>query len=345
MKKLKYYNNIINLNNKSILVTGGTGSFGKHFIEKTFACFKPKKIVIFSRDEHKQYEMEKVLIDNGFRNFRFFIGDVRDCERLKLAFRGIDIVIHAAALKHVPSAEYNPFECVQTNIMGAQNVVTAAISAGVKKVIALSTDKACSPLNLYGASKLASDKIFVAANHLSEKGGCIFSVVRYGNVVSSRGSVIPLYKKLIESKASYIPITDNKMTRFWITLDQGIEFVLSSLDYMVGGEIFIPKIPSMKIIDIANAMAPNIIKKVIGIRPGEKIHEIMITEDDSRYTSELKDRFVIFPSFKNWSRQSNINLKYKKVILNVKMPEGFKYSSDTNNQWLTKKEFSKLISL
>ncbi len=343
MKNQRYYNNFENLNKKSILITGGTGSFGKLFVKKVLKWFNPKKIVVFSRDEHKQYELEKELVELGYKDFRFFIGDVRDCERLKLALRNIEIVIHAAALKHVPSAEYNPFECIHTNIIGAQNIVTASIYSGVKKVIALSTDKACSPLNLYGASKLASDKIFVAANHLSEKNGCKFSVVRYGNVVNSRGSVISLYYELIKKKSKYLPITDRKMTRFWITLEQGIDFVLSSLDYMAGGEIFIPKIPSMKIIDLANLMAPSIPQKVIGIRPGEKLHEVMITEDDARYTSELKDRYIIFPSFNNWSRQSNSLSRYGKLIVRKKMPEGFRYSSDLNSEWLDKQKFDKIL--
>ena len=286
-------------NNKKIFVTGGTGTFGKRFIQKVINNFNPKKVTIFSRDEHKQYEMEKELIAMNYNNYRFFIGDVRDCERMKMAFRGIDIVIHAAALKHVPSAEYNPFECIQTNIIGAQNIVTAAIFSGVEKVIVLSTDKASNPLNLYGASKLASDKIFVAANNLSGKGGSIFSVVRYGNVINSRGSLVPLYRELIKNESKFLPVTDTKMTRFWITLDQGVEFVLSNLEIMKGGEIYVPKIPSMKVIDVAKAMAPEIPYKVIGVRPGEKIHEVMITEDDARYTVELEDRFIILYFFFN----------------------------------------------
>ena len=338
-KELKFYKNVEDLKDKSLLITGGTGSFGKSFSEKLIKSFKPKKLIIFSRDEFKQYEMEKELKSLSFKNYRFFIGDVRDCERLKMAFRDIDIVIHAAALKHVPSAEYNPFECIQTNIIGAQNVVTAAIFSGVKKVISLSTDKAASPLNLYGASKLASDKIFVAANNLSGKNGCTFSVVRYGNVINSRGSVIPLFLELKKQKSEFLPITDNKMTRFWITLEQGVEFVLSCLSIMQGGEIFIPKIPSMKITDIADTIAPKMKQKIIGIRPGEKIHEVMITNDDARYTYELDDRFIIFPI-----QNPKVSRKIENKIKRRGMDKDFKYSSDKNNKWLEKKEFKKLMS-
>ena len=338
-KQQLFYKNSLNLNGKSILITGGTGSFGKSFVNKILKSYKLKKLIIFSRDEHKQYEMEKELIAMNYNNYRFFIGDVRDCERMKMAFRGIDIVIHAAALKHVPSAEYNPFECIQTNIIGAQNIVTAAIFSGVEKVIALSTDKASNPLNLYGASKLASDKIFVAANNLSGKGGSIFSVVRYGNVISSRGSLVPLYQDLIKNESKFLPVTDEKMTRFWITLDQGVEFVLSNLEIMKGGEIYVPKIPSMKVIDVAKAMAPEIPYKVIGVRPGEKIHEVMITEDDARYTVELEDRFIIFPS-----KYYKLNKNLKKFVISYNLSEDFKYSSDKNTNWLDKKDFLKLIN-
>ena len=338
-KQQLFYKNILNLNGKSILITGGTGSFGKSFVNKILKSYKLKKLIIFSRDEHKQYEMEKELIAMNYNNYRFFIGDVRDCERMKMAFRGIDIVIHAAALKHVPSAEYNPFECIQTNIIGAQNIVTASIFSGVEKVIALSTDKASNPLNLYGASKLASDKIFVAANNLSGKGGSIFSVVRYGNVINSRGSLVPLYQDLIKNESKFLPVTDEKMTRFWITLDQGVEFVLSNLEIMKGGEIYVPKIPSMKVVDVAKAMAPEIPHKVIGVRPGEKIHEVMITEDDARYTVELEDRFIIFPS-----KYYKLNKNLKKSVISYNLTEDFKYSSDKNTNWLDKKDFLKLIN-
>ena len=337
-KKLLFYKNSLNLDGKAVLITGGTGSFGKSFVKKILKLYKLKKLIIFSRDEYKQYEMQKELIAMKYSDFRFFIGDVRDCERMKMAFRGIDIVIHAAALKHVPSAEYNPFECIQTNIIGAQNVVTAAIFSGVEKVIVLSTDKASNPLNLYGASKLASDKIFVAANNLSGQGGSIFSVVRYGNVINSRGSVISLYLNLIKNKSKFLPVTDEKMTRFWITLDQGVEFVLSNLEIMKGGEIYVPKIPSMKVIDVAKAMAPKIPYKLIGVRPGEKIHEVMITEDDARYTVELEDRFVIFPT-KSHKYKENL----KKFLISDNLPENFKYSSDKNTNWLDKNDFLKLI--
>ncbi|MEC7146716.1 MAG: UDP-N-acetylglucosamine 4,6-dehydratase (inverting), partial [Pseudomonadota bacterium] len=264
----------INLSGKSILITGGTGSFGQAFVRKVINTYGVSRCIVFSRDELKQYEMaqEFPVVPGG--PIRFFIGDVRDAARLELAMRGVDYVIHAAALKHVQTAEYNPFEAAKTNINGAENVVTAAIRAGVKKVIALSTDKACNPINLYGATKLAADKIFIAGNNLSGAGGCSFSVVRYGNVIGSRGSVVPLFQKLIKEKATELPITDFRMTRFWITLDQGINFVLSCLKIMQGGEIFIPKIPSMKITDLAHSMAPDLLHREIGIRAGEKLHEL-----------------------------------------------------------------------
>jgi UDP-N-acetylglucosamine 4,6-dehydratase len=285
------------LNDASILVTGGTGSFGKAFIQSVLQNFKARKTIIFSRDELKQHDMQQDPVFQNQSSLRFFIGDVRDRDRLEMAMREVDFVIHAAALKQVPTAEYNPMECINTNVMGAENVVKAAIRSGVSKVIALSTDKAASPINLYGASKLASDKIFVAANNLSAAKGTKFSVVRYGNVINSRGSVVPLFRKLISEKIQSLPITDPKMTRFWITLDQGINFVLSSLAMMHGGEIFVPKIPSMSISEIATAMAPDLAQHTIGIRPGEKLHETMITPDDARMTLELNDRFIIKPSF------------------------------------------------
>lgn len=316
------------LNNKRILITGGTGSFGRRFIKTVLDYHKPKRLVVFSRDELKQYEMQQQLPSETYPSIRYFIGDVRDANRLEMAMRGIDYVIHAAALKHVPAAEYNPFECIHTNVLGAENVVNAAIRAGVKKVVALSTDKAASPANLYGASKLASDKIFVAANHLSSHEGPRFSVVRYGNVVGSRGSVVPFFQKLARQKAAYIPITDPRMTRFWITLDHGVEFVLSSLDKMHGAEIFVPKIPSMTIGDLAQCIAPEIPTKVIGIRPGEKLHEVMITEDDARTTIDAGDRYIIQPAFKEWTAAEGSWEGSKPV------PDGFRYSSDANSQWL-----------
>ncbi len=317
------------LDGKNILITGGTGSFGRAFIRSILSRYKLGRVVVFSRDELKQYEMQYTEDGLSGPSMRYFIGDVRDVDRLETAMRGIDYVIHAAALKQVPTAEYNPFECIRTNVMGAENVANAAIRAGVKKVIALSTDKASSPANLYGASKLASDKIFVAANNLSATDGAKFAVVRYGNVIGSRGSVVPFFQKLVQQGACEVPITDPRMTRFWITLDQGVEFVLSSLEMMKGGEIFVPKIPSMKITDTAEAICPGVAQKTVGIRPGEKLHEIMITEDDARTTFELEDRYVITPSFKSWTRLPLAGEDGTPVA------EDFRYSSDTNTEWLS----------
>jgi len=318
-----------NLDDASILVTGGTGSFGKAFIHSVLQNYKPKKTIVFSRDELKQHEMQHDPDFQDHGSLRFFIGDVRDRDRLEMAMREVDYVIHAAALKQVPTAEYNPMECINTNVMGAENVVQAAIRTGVRKVVALSTDKAASPINLYGASKLASDKIFVAANNLSGTGGPRFSVVRYGNVIGSRGSIVPLVRQLVTDGAPAIPITDERMTRFWITLEQGVSFVLSCLEMMDGGEIFIPKIPSMKITDLIETFAPGIPTKTIGIRPGEKLHEIMITRDDARDTIEYDDRYVILPSFKFWGH-ANPNPENANPV-----EEGFKYSSDINTEWLS----------
>lgn len=309
---------------KSILITGGTGSFGRSFVRKLLDQATPRRVVIFSRDELKQYEMDHDFQSHAKHScLRFFIGDVRDLNRLLMAFRDVDIVIHAAALKHVPIAEANPFECIRTNVVGAENVVTACLKTDVQKVVALSTDKAASPLNLYGASKLASDKIFVAGNNMAGANGPRFCVVRYGNVLGSRGSVIPLFRKMINDGASELPITDERMTRFWITLAQGVSFVVSSLSLMDGGEIFIPKIPSMKMVDLAEALAPGISVRIVGIRPGEKLHEVMITEDDARNTFELDDRFVIEPSLVFWDRS---DAKTKGALVS----EGFHYTSDNN---------------
>ena len=306
----------------AVMVTGGTGSFGKAFIRHVLQHHNPSRVIIFSRDELKQFEMQG---DPLFRQYedklRYFIGDVRDCDRLEMAMRHVDYVIHAAALKHVPAAEYNPFECIRTNVHGAENIVTAAIRAGVKKVIALSTDKAANPINLYGASKLASDKIFVAANNLSA-GQASFSVVRYGNVLGSRGSVVPFYIKLRDEGSDHLPITDPRMTRFWVTIEQGVSFVLSSLSMMHGGEIFVPKIPSSTIPDIAAAVAPDLPTKIIGIRPGEKLHEVMITPDDSRNTLALDDRYVIFPAMGFWKPEKHIFENARPVA------DDFCYSSD-----------------
>jgi UDP-N-acetylglucosamine 4,6-dehydratase len=323
------------LNGRVILVTGGTGSFGQAFTKAVLDLFEPAKLIVFSRDEMKQYEMAQRFDDGRFPCMRYFIGDVRDVDRLEMAMRDVDVVIHAAALKHVPAAEYNPFECVHTNVMGAENVVKAAIRCGVEKVVALSTDKAASPINLYGASKLASDKIFVAANHLSA-GRPRFSVVRYGNVIGSRGSVVPLFRKLIAEGAESLPLTDERMTRFWITLPQGVNFVLSSLGMMRGGEIFVPKIPSMRIADIARAMAPNLPVRIVGIRPGEKLHETMITEDDARMTRALADRYVIEPALSFWSTDHYTD--------GAPVADGFSYASNTNTEWLDEAGLKRLLS-
>jgi UDP-N-acetylglucosamine 4,6-dehydratase len=312
----------------SVLVTGGTGSFGHHFTQAVLERFPVRRLVIYSRDEMKQYEMAQRFPHERYPAIRYFIGDVRDRSRLEMAMNGIDVVVHAAALKHVPTAEYNPFECLHTNVIGAENVVHAAIRNGVKRVVALSTDKAANPINLYGASKLAADKIFVAANNLAGSGGPRFSVVRYGNVVGSRGSVIPFFRRLVREGAASLPITDERMTRFWITLEQGVGFVLSSLHGMQGGEIFVPKIPSMRVVDLARAIAPELPLRSVGIRPGEKLHEVMITEDDSRTTIDIGDRYVIEPAFAWWSREPYAARGAKPV------PEGFRYSSDTNDEWL-----------
>lgn len=323
--------------NSSILVTGGTGSFGKRFIEIVLERYSPRRLIVFSRDELKQYEMQQVFGGQRYACMRYFIGDVRNADRLEMAMRDVDYVVHAAALKHVTSAEYNPFECVQTNVNGAQNVVNAAIRNNVKKVVALSTDKAANPVNLYGATKLASDKIFIAGNHLSGPSRTRFSVVRYGNVLGSRGSIVPYFKKLIAEEAKSLPVTDKRMTRFWITLTQSVDFVTSTMEMMKGGEIFIPKIPSMRIVDLAECMAPRLPLDEIGIRPGEKLHEVMITEDDSRTTVELPDRFIIEPAFNQWSNDR------EKPENAVSVVEGYRYASDSNTAWLTVDEMSRLL--
>lgn len=325
-------------NGKNILITGGTGSFGKKYTKILLEKYKPNKIIIFSRDELKQYEMSQKFND---KCMRYFIGDVRDAQRLKKAMKDVDFVIHAAALKHVPIAEYNPLECIKTNINGAQNVIDAAIDNGVSNIIALSTDKAANPVNLYGATKLASDKLFVAANNLVGKEDIKFSVVRYGNVVGSRGSVVPYFQKLISEGVKELPITDKKMTRFFITLEDGVNFVLKNFERMQGGEIFVPKIPSMKIIDMAKAMAPNLNQEIIGIRPGEKLHEIMCPADDSHLTLEFNDHYVIKPTIKFTS-----GADYTKNLLGelgVPVEQGFEYNSGNNTKWLTDKEFLEMV--
>jgi UDP-N-acetylglucosamine 4,6-dehydratase len=329
------------LKDANLLVTGGTGSFGRAFVNTLLTRHKPKRLVVFSRDEQKQEDMARELQAahprEAFETMRFFIGDVRDVSRLELAMRGVDIVVHAAALKIVPTAEYNPFECILTNVHGAENVVTAAIRAKVGKVVALSTDKAVNPINLYGASKLAADKIMVAANYLAGSEPPRFSVVRYGNVIGSRGSVVPLFEALLKRGAKVIPITDPRMTRFWITLEQGVNFVLSSLEMMHGAEIFVPKIPSMNIADLAQAIAPGLSHEVVGIRPGEKLHEVLITEDDARTTVELDDRYVICPPRTEWTAHHLEALGARPI------PERFLYSSDRNPQRLDKFALMRLI--
>ena len=324
------------LEGKTVLVTGGTGSFGQAFVSRLLRQHKPGKIIIFSRDEQKQYEMKEKAIFRDAPNLRFFIGDVRDLDRMVMAFRGVHVVVHAAALKHVTVAEYNPFECIRTNVHGAENVVTASIRAGVERVIALSTDKAASPINLYGASKLASDKIFVAAKWLvGSDAKPLFGVVRYGNVLGSRGSVVPMFRRLIAEGATTLPITDRRMTRFWITLTQGVDFVLSCLPLMQGGEIFVPKIPSMKVVDLANVLAPGVAIRDVGIRPGEKLHEVLLTEDDARMSLELPDRYVICPALYGTQRQYDSG--------ETAVAEGFRYSSDNNTDWLDQKRTLHLL--
>ena len=323
-------------NSKNILITGGTGSFGKKYTEILLKKYKPNKIIIYSRDELKQYEMSQKY---NAKCMRYFIGDVRDANRLEDAMQDVDYVIHSAALKHVPIAEYNPMECIKTNINGAQNVIQAAIKNEVKKVIALSTDKASSPINLYGATKLASDKLFVAANNMVGKRKTRFSVVRYGNVVGSRGSVIPFFQKLINEGVKELPITDEKMTRFFITLEDGVNFVLNNFERMYGGEIFIPKIPSMKMTDLATSLAPNLPHKIIGIRPGEKMHEVMITADDR--VIEFDNYYVIMPTIQ-FSHKSD----FTKNALGEEGKDigiGFEYNSLNNIQWLKNEEFLKML--
>jgi UDP-N-acetylglucosamine 4,6-dehydratase len=328
----------LDLNDKAVLVTGGTGSFGKHFVRTVIDRYRPRRLVIFSRDELKQFEMQQLFPVERHPFMRYFIGDVRDRDRLELAMRDIDYVVHAAALKQVPTAEYNPFECIRTNVFGAENLVYAALRRNVRKVIALSTDKAANPVNLYGASKLASDKIFVAANNLSGADGTRFAVVRYGNVFGSRGSVVPFFKKLAEEGADTLPITDPRMTRFWITLSQGVNFVLSSMEMARGGEIFVPKIPSTTITDLASLICPKLDHKTVGIRPGEKLHETMIPADDSRWTVEIEDRFVILASFAAAAREAYLNRGARPVA------EGFAYSSDSNMERLDARGLQRLLA-
>lgn len=325
-------------NNQTILITGGTGSFGKKYIQIILEKFKPKKIIIFSRDELKQFEMQQVFNDPCMR---YFIGDVRDESRILEAMEGVDYVIHAAAMKQVPAAEYNPMECIKTNIYGAENVIKAAIKNNVKKIIALSTDKAANPISLYGATKLASDKLFVAANNMVGSRETRFSVVRYGNVVGSRGSVIPFFRKLIVDGVTELPITHKDMTRFMITLKDGVEFVLKGFERMQGGEIFIPKIPSMYITELAKAIAPEITQKIVGIRPGEKLHEIMCPRDDSHLTLEFKDHFIICPTiqFAHETDFTTNNLGEKGFTVS----QEFEYNSGNNSDWLTHEDLINMV--
>lgn len=323
-------------NNANILITGGTGSFGKKTVKTILERYQPKKLIVFSRDELKQYEMAQIFPDSKYKCMRYFLGDVRDPERLHEAFHNVDYVIHAAALKQVPACEYNPFEAVRTNVLGAQNIIRAAISQKVKKVIALSTDKAANPVNLYGATKLCSDKLFIAGNAMSGDAKTRFSVVRYGNVVGSRGSVIPFFLK--KKKDGVLPVTDARMTRFSLTLQHGVDFVLANLDRMHGGELFVPKIPSYKILDVAKAIAPAAKMDFIGIRPGEKLHELMISDDDARHSLEFDNFYIIQPDFHWWCSEE--------ALINdggTPCADGFSYRSDTNTQWLTLEEINKLV--
>jgi UDP-N-acetylglucosamine 4,6-dehydratase len=322
------------LDDKSVLITGGTGSFGRQYVRTLLARFRPRRLVIYSRDELKQYEMAQEFSHSKYACMRYFIGDVRDKDRLVQAMHGVDTVIHAAALKQVPAAEYNPMECIKTNVHGAENVIHAALAAEVEKVIALSTDKAANPINLYGATKLASDKLFVAANNIAGAHRTRFSVVRYGNVAGSRGSVVPLFQKLIRDGAEHLPITDERMTRFWITLQQGVDFVLKNFERMRGGEIFVPKIPSVRIVDLARAMAPKLPRKVVGIRPGEKIHEVMCPADDSHLTLEFPDHYVIRPTI-TFSDTDNSYSPNRLGEPGRDVEQGFEYNSGRNERFLS----------
>lgn len=327
------------LNGKTILITGGTGSFGKKFIQMAFEYYEPHKVIVYSRDEYKQFKIKNMFKNEPFANkLRFFIGDVRDRDRLHRAFDGVDYVVHAAAMKQVPACEYNPFEAIKTNIHGAQNVIDAAIEKGVTKVVALSTDKAVNPINLYGGTKLVSDKLFISANGYSGEKGTVFSVVRYGNVAGSRGSVIPLFKELIESGNKELPVTDKRMTRFWITLEEGVKLVFKALEESMGGETYISKIPSFHITDLVTSFGDDIKINEIGIREGEKIHEVMISADDSRFTFEYDNHYIIYPDFDWWNTE-----QYFKTG-GVKINDGFEYNSGHNDRWLDSKSLRELIS-
>jgi UDP-N-acetylglucosamine 4,6-dehydratase len=324
------------LDGKAILITGGTGSFGKKFVKRVLTHAKPARVIVYSRDELKQYEMAQEI---NHPVLRYFLGDVRDETRLSTALEGVDIVVHAAAMKQVPASEYNPIECIKTNVIGAENIINASIAQGVNKVIALSTDKAVNPINLYGATKLCSDKLFIAANHLAHGKNTNFSVVRYGNVVGSRGSVIPFF--LEKRKTGVLPITDPRMTRFWITLDEGASFVERCLGLMRGGEIFIPKIPSMKITDLATAIGPECRKEIIGIRPGEKLHEIMIPSDEARHTLEFKDYYLIYPDSAFWGYDRDTPYNGE---AGTKVAEDFEYTSNENSDWIGLSRLARIIA-
>lgn len=329
------------LDGACILVTGGTGSFGQAFIRHVLSVAEPSRLVVLSRDEQKHHRMQQLFPVQKHPSLRFFIGDVRDENRLRRAMSGIDIVVHAAAIKHVPIAEYNPIEAIRTNVMGAENVINAAIDTGVGRVIALSTDKAANPINLYGASKLCADKLFIAANNLSGQDGARFSVVRYGNVLGSRGSVVPYFRELIADGATSLPITDPRMTRFWITLERGVSFVCRCLQAMTGGETFVPKIPSMTVVGLAKAMAPNLPHEIVGIRPGEKLHELMITADDAINTLEFEDCYLIRPTGVLKLEQAEFMMDFKP---GTPVAEEFEYSSDHNAEWLTEKQMAALLA-
>jgi UDP-N-acetylglucosamine 4,6-dehydratase len=323
----------MNWSEQVVLVTGGTGSFGRKFVEIMLHEYHPKRLVVFSRDELKQQDMRTAGLDDP--SLRFFIGDVRDAGRLERAFAGVTVAVHAAALKQVPACEYNPFEAIQTNIMGGRNVIDAAINQGVKRVLALSTDKAVNPINLYGATKLCAEKMFVQANAYAGSQDTRLSCARYGNVLGSRGSVIPIF--LEQSRQGRITLTDPRMTRFWLTLEQGVRFVISSIEQMHGGEIFVPKIPSMRMAELAEAIAPQCEIETIGIRPGEKLHEVLVSEDEARNAVEMPDRYIIQPAHPWWRRENWVNAR--------PLPEGFRYGSDSNERWLTNREIRELIGL
>jgi UDP-N-acetylglucosamine 4,6-dehydratase/5-epimerase len=323
---------MVNWSQESVLVTGGTGSFGKKFVEIMLRDYRPHRLVVFSRDELKQHEMRTSGFDHP--TLRYFIGDVRDVDRVKRALAGITVVVHAAALKQVPACEYNPFEAIQTNIIGGRNVIDASIDQGVRRILALSTDKAVNPINLYGATKLCAEKMFVQANAYAGAQDTRFSCARYGNVVGSRGSVIPVF--LEQRRRGKITITDPRMTRFWLTLEQGVRFVIHGIEQMHGGEIFVPKIPSMRLLDLAETIAPGCAVEYIGIRPGEKLHEVLVSEDESRHTLATDEMFVIQPSHPWWKSENWVSAK--------PLPEGFRYSSDTNEQWLSRHQLEELVT-